>query len=96
MDAVEAVIFDDKASADAAIAEQNRKEGYPRAEEGVRVGGGRFVDLIVTESSAEPLPTKDGRWAVPADAIEAKPEERVVVASADLVADVAVVEEVKP
>jgi hypothetical protein len=91
---MDAVRFNDRASAEAAIAEKNRKEGYPRTEEGVRVGGGRFVDLIVTESSAEPLPTKDGKWVVPADAIDAKPEERVVVTSADL--EVAIVEEVNP
>lgn len=81
---MEAVLYDDEAAARAAIEECNRRKGFPRVEEGVRFGGGRFVASIVTESVAEPIPAKGGRWAVPADAIDAAVQARVEFRDADV------------
>jgi len=59
--------FATKAEAEAKIAEINAVHGYPRVEQGTRIGGGRHVETITTLTDDEPVQIAGGAWGVRAE-----------------------------
>jgi hypothetical protein len=88
------VAFATKAEAEAEVAKINVAKGYPRTEQGTRIGGGRHVETITTTTDDEPIEIVGGTWGVAADRLtaagidakEAK-EEDVILSKANDVLD---------
>lgn len=84
------VSFATKAEAEAEVAKINVIKGYPRTEQGTRIGGGRHVETITTLTDDEPVEIAGGGWGVDAgrltaagiDAKKAK-EENVILSEDD-------------
>lgn len=61
--------FANEADARVVIALINAARGFPRTEQGVRVGGGRHVESFTTTTDIEPIELRNGTWAVRSDRI---------------------------